>query len=173
MPQLQQQWDILHLPTSTPAASAQRPGILVIRVDQAGFDHQFISMYHPQANRAVESHIKLTKSMLNSLKSDLGHCISKLKTPHKITSLTKVMLQIVYSFIYKKGLSPWRRTVNNFIHTYQQDITGNILPDKIPSSALKPVDPNNPFKDKHFEVEKVLDHDGPPSDHYKKRHKWH
>ncbi|KAL6062450.1 Chromo domain-containing protein [Balamuthia mandrillaris] len=45
-----------------------------------------------------------------------------------------------------------------------QDITGNILPDMVPPSALKPVDPDTPFEDEHFEVEKVLDHDGPPSD---------
>ncbi|KAL6042081.1 Chromo domain-containing protein [Balamuthia mandrillaris] len=47
-----------------------------------------------------------------------------------------------------------------------QDITGDILPDKVPPSALKLVDPNTPFEDKHFEVEKVLDHDGPPSNRY-------
>ncbi|KAL6051017.1 hypothetical protein QOT17_019480 [Balamuthia mandrillaris] len=38
-----------------------------------------------------------------------------------------------------------------------QDITGDILPDKVPPSAFKPVDPDTSFKDKHFEVEKVLD----------------
>ncbi|KAL6076255.1 Chromo domain-containing protein [Balamuthia mandrillaris] len=47
-----------------------------------------------------------------------------------------------------------------------QDITGGILPDKVPPSALKPVVPNTPVEDKHFEVEKVLDHDSPPSNHY-------
>ncbi|KAL6047893.1 Chromo domain-containing protein [Balamuthia mandrillaris] len=47
-----------------------------------------------------------------------------------------------------------------------QEITGNILPDKVPPSAFKPVDPNTPFNNEHFKVEKVLDHDGPPSDCY-------
>ncbi|KAL6065851.1 Chromodomain Y-like protein 2 [Balamuthia mandrillaris] len=47
-----------------------------------------------------------------------------------------------------------------------QDITGDILPDKVPPSALKPVDPDTPFEDEHFKVEKVLDHDGPPSNRY-------
>ncbi|KAL6057329.1 hypothetical protein QOT17_015576 [Balamuthia mandrillaris] len=46
------------------------------------------------------------------------------------------------------------------------DITGNILPDKVPPRALKPVDPDTPFEDKHYEMEKILDHDGPPSNHY-------
>ncbi|KAL6042327.1 hypothetical protein QOT17_024488 [Balamuthia mandrillaris] len=47
-----------------------------------------------------------------------------------------------------------------------QDITGDILPDKVPPSALKPVDPDTPFEDKHYEVEKILNHDSPPSDCY-------
>ncbi|KAL6044291.1 Chromobox protein 5 [Balamuthia mandrillaris] len=47
-----------------------------------------------------------------------------------------------------------------------KDITGNILLDKVPLSAFKPVDPGTAFEDKHFEVEKVLDHDGLPSNCY-------
>ncbi|KAL6052128.1 hypothetical protein QOT17_018785 [Balamuthia mandrillaris] len=47
-----------------------------------------------------------------------------------------------------------------------RDFTGNILPNKVPPSALKPVDFDTPCKDKHFEVEKVLNHDGPSSDCY-------
>ncbi|KAL6048895.1 hypothetical protein QOT17_020777 [Balamuthia mandrillaris] len=66
-----------------------------------------------------------------------------------------------------KYLSPFiiHHCTNNRAYVLQ-DITGDILPDKIPPSALKLVDPNTPFEDKHFKVEKVLDHDGPPSDCY-------
>ncbi|KAL6062761.1 hypothetical protein QOT17_012037 [Balamuthia mandrillaris] len=134
--------------------------------------------------------------------------ISKLKTPREITSLTKVMLQIVYPSIYEKVakysanverhfnannkiihfssgdkvmlknssansktnpkfLGPFiiHQCTNNGAYVLQ-DITGDILPDKVPPSALKLVDPDTPFEDKHFEVEKVLDHDGPPSNRY-------
>ncbi|KAL6046890.1 Integrase catalytic domain-containing protein [Balamuthia mandrillaris] len=70
--------------------------------------------------------------------------ISKPKIPCEITSLTKVILQIIYSSIYEK------------VAKYSTNI----------ENALKLVDPNTPFEDKHFKVEKVLYHDGPPSDCY-------
>ncbi|KAL6042149.1 hypothetical protein QOT17_024565 [Balamuthia mandrillaris] len=57
----------------------------------------------------------------------------------------------------------------NYQHTtafIDSDITSNIPPGKVPQSALKPVDPSTLFEDKHFEVKKVLDHDGQPSDCY-------
>ncbi|KAL6043845.1 hypothetical protein QOT17_023634 [Balamuthia mandrillaris] len=110
----------------------------------------------------------------------------KLKTPHEITSLTKVMLQIVYPSIYKKvvkystNIEKHFNANNKIIHFSPrdkvmlknlsvnsktdpkslspfiihhctnkgayilQDITGNILFDKVPPSAL----------------------DSPPSNHY-------
>ncbi|KAL6066922.1 hypothetical protein QOT17_009283 [Balamuthia mandrillaris] len=71
------------------------------------------------------------------------------------------------SKIDPKFLGPFiiHHCTNNGAYVLQH-ITGDILPDKAPPSALKPMDPNTPFEDKHYEVEKILDHDGPPSDHY-------
>ncbi|KAL6052122.1 Integrase catalytic domain-containing protein [Balamuthia mandrillaris] len=157
----------------------------------------FISSYHSRANRAAESHVKLTKSMLlKSLKDSKPfelffgrplsyldndfNSISKLKTPREIIFLTKVMLQIIYPSIYKKKststtnkiihfsprdkvmlknssansktdpkfLGPFiiHHCINNGAYVLQ-DITGNILPDKVSPSALKPVDPNTPFEE--------------------------
>ncbi|KAL6058694.1 hypothetical protein QOT17_014627 [Balamuthia mandrillaris] len=40
----------------------------------SGFEHQFISAYHPRANRAAESHVKLACNTLNKLiNSDWSH----------------------------------------------------------------------------------------------------
>ncbi|KAL6052046.1 Integrase catalytic domain-containing protein [Balamuthia mandrillaris] len=40
----------------------------------SGLEHQFISAYHPQANRAAESHVKLVRNTLNKLvNSDWSH----------------------------------------------------------------------------------------------------
>ncbi|KAL6071830.1 Chromo domain-containing protein [Balamuthia mandrillaris] len=89
--------------------------------------------------------------------------ISKLKTLCEITSLTKVMLQIIYPSIYKKVT---KYSANVEKACVLQDIIGNILLDKVPPSALKPAGLDTPFEDKHFKVEKVLDHDSPPSNCY-------
>ncbi|KAL6075858.1 Chromo domain-containing protein [Balamuthia mandrillaris] len=43
-----------------------------------------------------------------------------------------------------------------------RDITGDILPDKCSQACGS----DTPFEDEHFKVEKVLDHDSPPSDCY-------
>ncbi|KAL6045456.1 hypothetical protein QOT17_022768 [Balamuthia mandrillaris] len=108
---------------------------------------------------------KLFKLFFGRLLSYLDiyfNSISKLKTLHEITSLTKVMLQIVYPFIYeKKGISMLTTgdKVKNLAYIFQ-DIISNTIPDTVPPSALKPIDPNTPFEDKHFKVEKVLDYNG-------------
>ncbi|KAL6049121.1 hypothetical protein QOT17_020672 [Balamuthia mandrillaris] len=89
-------------------------------------------------------------------------------------------LQIIYPSIYKKLKNSLANFKTNFkfhssfiIHHCTdnrahdlEDITGNILPDKVPLSAVKHIDPSTPFEDKHFEVEKVLNHDGPLFNHY-------
>ncbi|KAL6072833.1 hypothetical protein QOT17_005376 [Balamuthia mandrillaris] len=149
------------------------------------------SMFLPIAQFALNQHIschldskpfELFFSRPLSYPENYFESISKLKTPREITSPTKVMLQIVYSSIYEKvmlkNLSANSKTDPKYLGPFiihhctnnrayvLQDITGDILPDKVPPSALKLVDPNTPFEDKHFEVEKVLDHAGPPSDCY-------
>ncbi|KAL6070503.1 hypothetical protein QOT17_006769 [Balamuthia mandrillaris] len=100
--------------------------------------------------------------------------ISKIKTPPEITSLTKVMLQIFYPSIYKKvtkysaNIEKYFNITNKIIYfsSGDKDITGNILLDKVPPSALTPVDRDTRFEDKHYEVKKILNHDGPPSNCY-------
>ncbi|KAL6055441.1 hypothetical protein QOT17_016716 [Balamuthia mandrillaris] len=66
-----------------------------------------------------------------------------------------------------KYLGPFiiHHCINNGAYILQ-DITGNIFPDKVSPSALKLVDPNTSFEDKHFKVEKVLNYDSPPFDCY-------
>ena len=48
---------------------------IMLRVkNRAGFDHRFISSYHPRANGAAESHVKLAKTALfKAMKGDTAH----------------------------------------------------------------------------------------------------
>ncbi|KAL6049957.1 hypothetical protein QOT17_020117 [Balamuthia mandrillaris] len=104
--------------------------------------------------------------------------ISKLKTPREITFLTKVMLQIIYPSIYKKiakysiNVEKHFNTMNRIIHFSPGDkvmlknSSANSKTDPKFLGALKPVDPDTPVEDEHFEVEKILDVDGPHSDCY-------
>ncbi|KAL6060044.1 hypothetical protein QOT17_013788 [Balamuthia mandrillaris] len=142
------------------------------------------------SNYSAYSHHRQTNTL--SYLDNYFNSISKLKTPCEITSLTKVMLQIIYPSIYEKvakystNVEKYFNTINKIIHFSPgdkvmlknsansktdskflgpfiihhctnnrayilQDITGNIPPDKVPSSALKPVNPNTPFEEEHYE----------------------
>ncbi|KAL6046496.1 Integrase catalytic domain-containing protein [Balamuthia mandrillaris] len=113
----------------------------------AGFDHCFISSYHPQANGAAESHVKLAKSLLlklfNKYNNKIADSFNK-KAPLVSFAPSDTVILVNSGANAKtdpKYLGPFRVIEHIYHDAYcLDDLTSQPVPDTVSPSLLKKVD---------------------------------